>query len=90
MAALPQCAAAKPLSYTDGIPNRNLTQRSHDALENTVLQGALKAATDTFIERRRDAITSVSDWKDCVNARGRLRHIRSIISITISNKLLRK
>src|SRR3979490_445989 len=45
------------------LPNPNLTQRSHDALENTVLQGALKAATTTFIERRRDAITSVSDWE---------------------------
>src|SRR6266498_4335754 len=41
----------------------DLTQRSHAALENNVLQGALKAATTTFIERRRDAITSVSDWE---------------------------
>ena len=45
------------------LPNPNLTQRSHAALENDVLQGALKAATTTFIERRRDAITSVSDWE---------------------------
>ena len=41
----------------------NLTQRSHAALENNVLQGALKRATDTFIERRREAITSVADWE---------------------------
>ncbi len=41
----------------------DLTQRSHAALENDVLQGALKAATTTFIERRREAITSVSDWE---------------------------
>jgi L-lactate dehydrogenase complex protein LldF len=41
----------------------NLTQRSHAALENDVLQGALKRATDTFIERRREAITSVADWE---------------------------
>src|SRR6202140_4721120 len=45
------------------LPNPNLTQRSHAALENDVLQGALKAATTTFIERRREAITSVSDWE---------------------------
>src|SRR5438552_2407126 len=45
------------------LPNPDLTQRSHDALENTILQGALKAATTTFIERRRDAITSVADWE---------------------------
>src|SRR5258706_10750572 len=45
------------------LPNPDLTQRSHDALENSVLQGALKAATATFIERRREAITSVSDWE---------------------------
>ena len=43
--------------------NPDLTQRSHAALENNILQGALKAATTTFIERRRDAITSVSDWE---------------------------
>ncbi len=45
------------------LPDPDLTQRSHDALENEVLQGALKAATTTFIERRREAITSVSDWE---------------------------
>src|ERR1700693_965899 len=45
------------------LPNPNLTQRSHAALENDVLQGALKAATTTFIERRREALTSVSDWE---------------------------
>src|SRR6202171_1876857 len=45
------------------LPDRDLTQRSHAALENEVLQGALKAATTAFIERRREAITSVSDWE---------------------------
>jgi len=45
------------------LSNPNLTERSHAALENSVLQGALKAATTTFIERRRDAITSVADWE---------------------------
>src|ERR1700730_18650951 len=45
------------------VPEPELTQRSHAALENNVLQGALKAATTTFIERRRDAITSVTDWE---------------------------
>jgi L-lactate dehydrogenase complex protein LldF len=44
-------------------PNPNLTQRSHAALENDVLQGALKSATDTFIERRREAISTVADWE---------------------------
>src|SRR6266849_2594302 len=41
----------------------DLTQRSHAALENDVLQGALKRATDTFIEKRREAITSVTEWE---------------------------
>src|SRR2546423_3680465 len=45
------------------LSNPNLTERSHAALENPVLQGALKAATTTFIERRRDAVTSVADWE---------------------------
>ncbi len=45
------------------LSNPNLTERSHAALENSVLQGALKAATTTFIERRREAITSVADWE---------------------------
>jgi L-lactate dehydrogenase complex protein LldF len=45
------------------LPNPDLIQRSHAALENDVLQGALKRATDTFIERRREAITSVADWE---------------------------
>src|SRR5215471_8249880 len=41
----------------------DLTQRSHAALENDVLQGALKRATTTFIAKRREAITSVTDWE---------------------------
>src|SRR5260370_38856497 len=45
------------------LPNPDLTQRSHAALENDVLQGALKRATDTFIEKRREAITSVTEWE---------------------------
>src|SRR5437762_1442212 len=55
------------------MPNPNLTQRSHDALENNVLQGALKAATTTFIERRREAITSVADWE---SLRQRARQVK--------------
>jgi L-lactate dehydrogenase complex protein LldF len=43
--------------------DRDLTERSHVALEDTILQGALKRATDTFIDRRREAITSVPDWE---------------------------
>src|SRR3979411_909598 len=45
------------------LPDPNLTERSHAALENDVLQGALKAPTTPFIQRRREAITSVSDWE---------------------------
>jgi L-lactate dehydrogenase complex protein LldF len=41
----------------------DLTERSHAALEDSILQGALKRATDTFIDRRREAITSVPDWE---------------------------
>src|SRR5438876_10070549 len=44
--------------------NPDLTQRSHAALENDVLQGALRRATTTFIERRREAVTSVADWEE--------------------------
>src|SRR5229473_5466218 len=61
------------------IPNPDLTQRSHDALENSVLQGALKAATTTFIERRRDAITSVADWE------GLRQRARQVKEHTINN-----
>ncbi len=44
-------------------PNTDLTERSHLALEDAILQGALKRATDTFIERRRDAVATVPDWE---------------------------
>ena len=49
----------------------NLTERSHTALEDTILQGALKRATDTFIDRRREALTSVLDW-EALRRRARL------------------
>jgi L-lactate dehydrogenase complex protein LldF len=41
----------------------SLTERSHAALDDPILQGALKRATDTFIDRRREALTSVTDWE---------------------------
>jgi len=47
------------MSHTDP----NLVERSHVALEDTVLQGALRRATGTFIDRRREALTSVADWE---------------------------
>ena len=53
------------------LSNPNLIQRSHAALENDVLQGALRRATTTFIERRREAVTSVADW-EALRQRARL------------------
>lgn len=44
-------------------PETNLTDRSHAALGDRTLQRALRSATTTFIERRREAITSVDDWE---------------------------
>ena len=44
-------------------PETNLTERSHAALGDSTLQRALASATNTFIERRREAITSVDDWE---------------------------
>src|SRR5260370_20610352 len=41
----------------------DLTQRSHAALEDDILQGALKRATTSFIARRREGISSVTDWE---------------------------
>jgi L-lactate dehydrogenase complex protein LldF len=41
----------------------DLTSRSHDALEDSILQGALKKATTTFIDRRREALSTVTDWE---------------------------
>lgn len=43
--------------------NSDLTGRSHAALDDSVLQGALKNATHLFIDRRREAVKSVSDWE---------------------------
>src|SRR5712691_6677135 len=45
------------------LANPDLTTRSHAALEDSILQGALKNATTLFIDRRADAITSVVDWE---------------------------
>src|SRR5713226_5051796 len=45
------------------VPNPNLTQRAHVALKNDVLQGALKRATTSFIEKRREAVTSMPEWE---------------------------
>jgi L-lactate dehydrogenase complex protein LldF len=45
------------------LTNPDLTDRSHAALEDEVLQGALKRATTLFIDRRAEAITSVTDWE---------------------------
>ena len=53
--------------------NSDLAGRSHAALEDPILQSALKRATDTFIERRRDAVGSVSDWQ---GLRARAREIK--------------
>src|SRR5438128_568436 len=41
----------------------DLTSRSHVALENVILQGALKRATTTFIERRGEAVAGVHNWE---------------------------
>jgi L-lactate dehydrogenase complex protein LldF len=41
----------------------DLTSRSHAALGDPVLQGALGNATATFIERRREAVATVPDWQ---------------------------
>src|ERR1700693_6510281 len=54
-------------------PDPDLTHRSHAALENDLLQGALKAATTLFIAKRREAVTSVSDWE---SLRQRARRVK--------------
>jgi L-lactate dehydrogenase complex protein LldF len=41
----------------------NLTARSHAALEDPILQTALKNATGTFIEKRRVALVDTPDWE---------------------------
>ena len=45
------------------LSNPDLTQRSHSALENDTLQGALKRATTTFIATRRQAVAAVANWE---------------------------
>lgn len=52
---------------TDG---HDLAERSHAALENSVLQTALKRATTTFIEKRQEAVGVVPDW-DALRDRAR-------------------
>ena len=52
------------------LSDHDLTSRSHAALDDAVLQTALKNATDTFIERRREAVASVPDWQ-ALRARAR-------------------
>src|SRR6266705_4552225 len=59
--------------------NPDLTGRSHAALEDPILQGALKNATTLFIDRRADAITSVPDWE------GLRQRARQVKEHTINN-----
>ena len=49
---------------------QDLKGRSHAALEDAVLQTALKSATDTFISRRREAVAGVPEWQ-ALRARAR-------------------
>src|SRR2546423_6200669 len=49
---------------------QDLAGRSHAALEDAVLQTALKSATDTFISRRREAVAGVPEWQ-ALRARAR-------------------
>jgi L-lactate dehydrogenase complex protein LldF len=51
-------------------PEHDLTARSHKALEDAVLQTALRNATGTFILRRRDSVESLPDWQ-ALRARAR-------------------
>jgi L-lactate dehydrogenase complex protein LldF len=51
-------------------PEHDLTARSHKALEDAVLQTALRNATGTFILRRRASVESVPDWQ-ALRARAR-------------------
>ncbi len=50
-----------------------LIDRSHTALQNETLQGALRRATSLFIDRRGEAITSVADWE---SLRQRAREVK--------------
>jgi L-lactate dehydrogenase complex protein LldF len=50
--------------------DHGLAGRSHKALEDAVLQTALKNATGTFILRRRASVESVPDWQ-ALRARAR-------------------
>ncbi len=43
--------------------NPDFTERSHTAIEDVTLQSALKNLTTTFVERRRDALSSVPNWE---------------------------
>jgi L-lactate dehydrogenase complex protein LldF len=61
------------------LPAPDLTGRSHAALEDPILQGALKNATTLFIDRRADAITSVPDWE------GLRQRARKVKEHTINN-----
>ena len=51
----------------------DLSSRSHVALEDVVLQTALKRATGSFIERRREAVENAPDWE---GLRTRARQIK--------------
>src|SRR5437763_4230135 len=52
---------------------QDLTGRSHAALEDAVLQTALKSATETFVSRRREAVAGVPEWQ---SLRARARRVK--------------
>ena len=54
--------------------NPDLTTRSHVALEDATLQTALKRATTTFIEKRRQAVAGVPEWE---RLRERARQVKA-------------
>jgi L-lactate dehydrogenase complex protein LldF len=45
------------------LTNPDLTERSHTAIEDVTLQSALKNLTTTFVERRREALSSAPNWE---------------------------
>ncbi len=65
-------------------PSERFDDNAREALQDSVLNGALRNATDIFSERRKAAVASLPDWED---VRERARAIKAEVLLSLDRYL---